>query len=243
MPSSGVRRHADPLQTDVLPKRLFTQDLYGATSQKTAVFIVTAVETSNLTQKLQVPENELFGKCRKGWTMCVSFITAIIISFSANQSCFKVQIFKIRSYRQRDSNVALTPPFALLQRIWVKYSSLIRSMFHLTYWNIHESVKEKAFSITSSKKNASTKAKLSVSLLYCSFALLVIILWQIVIFVFLVFCISSLLLCIPSSFPLGILFALQTQHRAKTMPSFPCHRKFSKLSPSKPSQQTFLLPR
>jgi hypothetical protein len=31
------------------PKRRFTQDLHGATSQKTAFFIVTAVKTSNLT--------------------------------------------------------------------------------------------------------------------------------------------------------------------------------------------------
>jgi hypothetical protein len=32
------------------PKRLFTQELHGATSQKTAFFIVTAVKTSNLTR-------------------------------------------------------------------------------------------------------------------------------------------------------------------------------------------------
>jgi hypothetical protein len=30
-------------------KRRFTQDLHGATSHKTAIFIVTAVKTSNLT--------------------------------------------------------------------------------------------------------------------------------------------------------------------------------------------------
>jgi hypothetical protein len=35
--------------TDVPPKRRFTQDLHGVTSQKTAFFIVTAVKTSNLT--------------------------------------------------------------------------------------------------------------------------------------------------------------------------------------------------
>jgi hypothetical protein len=34
----------------VPPKRRFTQDLHGATSQKTTFFIVTAVKTSNLTQ-------------------------------------------------------------------------------------------------------------------------------------------------------------------------------------------------
>jgi hypothetical protein len=34
------------------PKRRFTQDLRGATSQKTAFFIVTAVKTSNLTRFL-----------------------------------------------------------------------------------------------------------------------------------------------------------------------------------------------
>jgi hypothetical protein len=33
----------------VAPKRLFTQDLHSATSQKTAFFMVTAVKTSNLT--------------------------------------------------------------------------------------------------------------------------------------------------------------------------------------------------
>jgi hypothetical protein len=38
----------------VPPKRRFTQDLHGATSQKTAFFIVTAVETSNLTISFMV---------------------------------------------------------------------------------------------------------------------------------------------------------------------------------------------
>jgi hypothetical protein len=33
----------------ILPKRRFTQDIHGATSQKTAFFIVTAVKTSNPT--------------------------------------------------------------------------------------------------------------------------------------------------------------------------------------------------
>jgi hypothetical protein len=32
------------------PKRRFTQDLHGSTTQKTAFFIVTAVKTSNLTE-------------------------------------------------------------------------------------------------------------------------------------------------------------------------------------------------
>jgi hypothetical protein len=34
---------------DVPPKRRYTQDLHGATSQKTAFFTVTAVKTSDLT--------------------------------------------------------------------------------------------------------------------------------------------------------------------------------------------------
>jgi hypothetical protein len=34
---------------DVLPKRLLSQDPYGATSQKTAFFIVTVAETPNPT--------------------------------------------------------------------------------------------------------------------------------------------------------------------------------------------------
>jgi hypothetical protein len=38
----------------VPPKRRFTQDLHGATSQKTALFIVTAVKTSNLTLRVIV---------------------------------------------------------------------------------------------------------------------------------------------------------------------------------------------
>jgi hypothetical protein len=66
MPSSGVRRHADPLQTDVPPKRLFTQDLHGATSQKTAFFIVTAVETSNLTQKMKMNWSGKYFNAEKG---------------------------------------------------------------------------------------------------------------------------------------------------------------------------------
>jgi hypothetical protein len=35
---------------DVPPKRRFTQDLRGVTSQKSALFIVTTVKTSNLTK-------------------------------------------------------------------------------------------------------------------------------------------------------------------------------------------------
>jgi hypothetical protein len=35
----------------VPPKRRFTKDLHGTTSQKTAFFIVTAVKTSNLTNR------------------------------------------------------------------------------------------------------------------------------------------------------------------------------------------------
>jgi hypothetical protein len=38
------------MEAIVPPKRQFTQDLHGATSQKMAFFIVTAMETSNLTQ-------------------------------------------------------------------------------------------------------------------------------------------------------------------------------------------------
>jgi hypothetical protein len=73
MPSSGMWRRIDHVWTDLseeriasifkigkpqarnqreqvaAPKRRFTQDLHGATSQKTAFFIVTAVKTSNLT--------------------------------------------------------------------------------------------------------------------------------------------------------------------------------------------------
>jgi hypothetical protein len=36
------------------PKRRFTQDLHGVTSQKTAFFIVTAVKTSNLTWSYRI---------------------------------------------------------------------------------------------------------------------------------------------------------------------------------------------
>jgi hypothetical protein len=38
MPSSGMCRHVDLVRTDVPPKHRFTQDLHGATSQKTAFF-------------------------------------------------------------------------------------------------------------------------------------------------------------------------------------------------------------
>jgi hypothetical protein len=53
-----AKRRPQPAETSPLyrwfqcnfpPKRRFTQDLHGVTSQKTAFFIVTAVETSNLT--------------------------------------------------------------------------------------------------------------------------------------------------------------------------------------------------
>jgi hypothetical protein len=44
----------------VPPKRWFTQDLHGATSHKTAFFIVTAVKTSNLTYTFRDYENMNF---------------------------------------------------------------------------------------------------------------------------------------------------------------------------------------
>jgi hypothetical protein len=60
----------------VSAKRRFTQDLHSATSQKTAFFLVTAVKTSNLTQKLcyfgntgkdffEIKHNKLVGKLRQ----------------------------------------------------------------------------------------------------------------------------------------------------------------------------------
>jgi hypothetical protein len=40
----------EQVAADIPPKHRFTQELHGATSQKTAFFIVTAAKTSNLTQ-------------------------------------------------------------------------------------------------------------------------------------------------------------------------------------------------
>jgi hypothetical protein len=40
-------------------KRRFTQDLHGATSQKTAFFIVTAVKTSNPKKQIQFPKRSV----------------------------------------------------------------------------------------------------------------------------------------------------------------------------------------
>jgi hypothetical protein len=51
MPSSGMWRRLELVWTNVPPKRRFTQDLHGATSQKTAFFIVNAVKTTNLNNK------------------------------------------------------------------------------------------------------------------------------------------------------------------------------------------------
>jgi hypothetical protein len=47
--SSGMWRHVYFVWTDIPPKRRFTQDIPGATSQKTTFFIATAVKTSNFT--------------------------------------------------------------------------------------------------------------------------------------------------------------------------------------------------
>jgi hypothetical protein len=55
MTSSGMWRRADLVWTDVPPKRRFTQDLHGATSQNTTFFIVAAVRTSNLTISNRFP--------------------------------------------------------------------------------------------------------------------------------------------------------------------------------------------
>jgi hypothetical protein len=42
-------RRVDLVWTDVSEERQFTQDLYDATSQKTAFFIVIAMKTTDLT--------------------------------------------------------------------------------------------------------------------------------------------------------------------------------------------------
>jgi hypothetical protein len=44
--------HVDLVWTNVSEERRFTKDLHGATSQKTASFIVTAVKTSNFTNNI-----------------------------------------------------------------------------------------------------------------------------------------------------------------------------------------------
>jgi hypothetical protein len=49
-PSSGQKNPQARNQRYVPPKRRFTQDLHGTTSQKTAFFVVTAVKTTNLTR-------------------------------------------------------------------------------------------------------------------------------------------------------------------------------------------------
>jgi hypothetical protein len=54
MPCSGMWRSVDLVRIDVSEERQFTQDLHGATSQKTAFFIVTAAKTSNLTYENSV---------------------------------------------------------------------------------------------------------------------------------------------------------------------------------------------
>jgi hypothetical protein len=42
------------MEAIVPPKRRFTQDLHGATSQKTTFFLVTAVKTSDLTKLILI---------------------------------------------------------------------------------------------------------------------------------------------------------------------------------------------
>jgi hypothetical protein len=49
MPSYGMWRRVDLVWNYVSEERRFTQYLHGATSQKTAFFIVTAMKISNLT--------------------------------------------------------------------------------------------------------------------------------------------------------------------------------------------------
>jgi hypothetical protein len=45
---------------DTFPKRRFTQDIPGGTTQKTAFLIVTAVKTSNITKWLMVSTGRFF---------------------------------------------------------------------------------------------------------------------------------------------------------------------------------------
>jgi hypothetical protein len=98
MRSSGMRRRVDLVWSDVSeergcshlltlvprswifppwrwrwcvpPKRRFTQDLHGATSQKTTFFIVTAVKTSNLTLKHKSP----LLRTKRGWGDCIKIV-------------------------------------------------------------------------------------------------------------------------------------------------------------------------
>jgi hypothetical protein len=71
------------------PKRRFTQELHGATSQKTAFFIVTAVKTSNLTQCEDVAHS--LWPQRK--TLCKTYITSVTVFFLAECKTIHVTVY------------------------------------------------------------------------------------------------------------------------------------------------------
>jgi hypothetical protein len=70
----------------VPPKRWFTQDLHGATSQKTASFIVTAVKTLNLTwlKSLWIVLNEDAYRVWKWAQNCLCVTTTLLVSRKNN---------------------------------------------------------------------------------------------------------------------------------------------------------------
>jgi hypothetical protein len=76
------------------PKHRFTQDLQGATSQKTAFFIVTAVETSNLTFIIIIID--LVELLFSAWCASVANIICRNVD-TFNENCFSKLCFIIRS--------------------------------------------------------------------------------------------------------------------------------------------------
>jgi hypothetical protein len=68
----------------VLPKRQFSQDAHGATSQNTAFFIVTAVKTSN-------PTSSLYFTCRRTKKVKKSFVIANVKPAKRNKNKCKLR--------------------------------------------------------------------------------------------------------------------------------------------------------
>jgi hypothetical protein len=79
----------------VPPKRHFTQDLHGATSQKTAIFIATAVKTSNLTRLniLRLHSSGIW--CRMVWMFvsCTSSPFAYCLCVAERSAKLKSSIY------------------------------------------------------------------------------------------------------------------------------------------------------
>jgi hypothetical protein len=129
MPSSGMWRCVDLVWTDVSEERLFTQDLHGVRSKKTAFFIVTAVKTLNLTYNLSV--NWSLIHVKPILYTSISSVLDIYVSGQLSSVC------SATSFREHKEQLPLSvPPLNPLSFQIPAFIHAIRHLLYLHYQDV-----------------------------------------------------------------------------------------------------------